>query len=266
MNLGRFFSRSLIGSCLIFSASSFATDATEEEVLEDVVVEETAQNIFGGSGGMSITPVLEYEFSNEGEFSTGGGNMGTFELENGLSFGVDVTIPIDVPNLRLEGNFRYRTGGLDSVVYSAAYDENENKLTKEQLAAANKAVKFSGDVNKMSFGASAYYDFDSQSFGNGSMTPYVGGGIHFNSVSLDNVTVSAGDMSANYDDKATGFGFSLGGGVNVAVSDNVDARIGYVYRREMEMDFEGTSNGKTTTLTVDEMASHAIMAGITIRF
>ena len=244
----------LVGSfsaaALLFSMPSFSNEASHG-VLDD------------DNSGLTIRPVIEYDFKNEGEFTTGGGNTGTFEFEKGFGLGVDIGLPIDIDNIELEANVRYRTNELESVKYNAFTDANDNKFNNTQLAGLNNAVKLGGDVKQFSAGVSARYNIDMD---NSKIRPYIGGGLHASYIKLDGVTLSAGDHSASYDDGDIGFGMTFGAGVDFAISDNTSLTVGYQYRHEFEREFTGTSGGESSKLTADKFASHAIMAGINIRF
>ena len=243
-------------SCFSVSALIFSTPLWSQQKDHNIFSDDDESDI-------SIVPVIEYDFSNEGDFSTSGGNTGTFELENGLGFGLDVQVPVNNSNLRFEGNFRYRKADLDSVNYERISLGGGNYAPDSLVSTINKSVEFSGSANQVSIGGSVYYDIDTGS----DITPYVGAGIHYNHVTINDVNVSAGDLNARYNDDSGSLGYSLGVGVNYAVSDNVDVGVGYRYRQDFAgYEFEGTTDGKATTLDVDNFGSHSVMAGITVRF
>ena len=262
MNSKKFLLGSFTAGALLFSMPSWSEGA-DHDIFEDD--ESTSDSSF------SLRPVIEYDISTGGEFSTGGGNAGTFELESGVGFGVDASIPID-DNFRAEVNFRYRESGISDITYSKAMNpETEKNLTKTELKGINKDIEIDGTVTQLSLGGSVYYDIDT---GEKAFRPYIGAGAHYKYVMLNEVEVQAGTLNAKYDDAAGGFGLSASVGVNYAVSDSADLHLGYRYSHDFGYDLEGTSvkgdgddaEEVDTELSVENVGSHAIMAGIAIKF
>ena len=248
-------SKKFLLGCISASALAFSAPAWSEEADHDVIAG-------GDDDRIVVRPVIEYEFGAEGEFSTLGGNTGSFELEEGPSFGVDVSK--DLGNgIRIEGNLRYSQTELAGVDYSKAYAPDGRMLSSAELAGLNKGTNVSGDVTRLTAGVSAWYEMDAGS----DFKPYVGGGVHYVHATLDGVGVTAPGYSASYDDSDGAFGFTAGAGVRYDVSDSTTVHVGYRYNQTLqEQDFEGTAGGEDTVVTVDEFSSHAIMVGVGIAF
>ena len=222
-------------------------------------------NIFGEEeeGGLSVRPVIGYNFGEEGEFATNGGDAASFDLEGSLVLGLDVVYEID-SNWRVEGNLRYGQSEVEGVSYNRAMISGQ-KASSEVLDAMNSDITSSGEVGQLSLGGSVWYSVD---VGFDDFTPYIGGGLNYTFMTLDSVkTVEDGYVKSEYNDGAGSFGISLGMGVDYAISDNMDLSLVYHYRHLLgEYEFKGREYQEDSTLTIDELAGHSIMAGVNVNF
>ena len=254
------FTRKVFLSCISASALALSAPiwAQNAPVLPDG---NSDHDIFADEGdSFSVRPVIEYNFGREGEFTTGGGNAGTFELEDGYGLGVDIVYQEDGSNWRVEGNLRYRKAGIEGITYGQL---DGSETPDSILQGVNDSVATSGQIHEIVGGVSAWYEFDT---GN-DFTPYVGGGVHYSHSILDEVAVSAGGRTASYDDNGGALGLVIGGGVSVPVTDSINLSADYRYSRSVtEYEFEGVSSGEDTTLNVENLAGHAVMIGANISF
>ena len=208
-----------------------------------------------------VRPFLEYDFGQGGDFTTSDGDSGSFELEDGTGFGVNVGSDLD-EDWRWEANFRYRESGIAGIGYDRAVVDGY-RADGEALDHLNNTVHYSGDVHQVSVGASVWYEVDTV----GDFTPYVGGGIHYTYVTLDEVGVTAGGRTTLYDDGDGAFGVTLGVGVGYDMTESMEVNLGYRYHRSLEeFHFDGSSDGEGRELTLDNLAGHSIMVGVNIDF
>jgi outer membrane immunogenic protein len=74
-------------------------------------------------------------------------------------------------------------------------------------------------------------------------------------------------MSTAESDSAWGFGWTAGGGIEHAITDNLTARVEYLYMALPDMDFSMTDGAGTTFAATQEFSdAHMVRAAIAYKF
>jgi opacity protein-like surface antigen len=189
-------------------------------------------SLFGGASFLD-------EFGINYSYTSGGGGRSENRTDPGFIVGLAVGAEI-IPNLRAELEVSYF----------------ENDVNRQNFPSGPVTFSATGHVNSVNVLANAWYDFD---MGNG-LTPYVGGGAGVGFVDARSRRPNPFD---EFDGSDVGFAFQAGGGLKFAVSEMIDADVGYRYRGVLDVtfpsEFAGQVNGST------DIFGHFVQAGITIK-
>lgn len=142
--------------------------------------------------------------------------------------------------LRTEAELGYRNSDLD-------------KVTGPGTGAAT-----GGSLGVLNTMFNALYDIDTGTF----VTPYVGGGIGYASISPDKNT-NAGFPGGGYDGDEGAFAYQAIGGLAFAVADNMDLTVDYRYLRALEETYTSYAAGSSVKTAY---ASHNVLAGLRYYF
>ncbi len=197
-----------------------------------------AQFYVGAHGGINSLSDSDVEQS---------GLSGEVTFDNGMAIGGAVGFNWS-DNVRTELEITYRENDLDNITVSAF-----------GLSASGA---LDGDVSSIAFMANGFYDFRIGG-PDGKFVPYLGGGIGVVQIDVNDLAI-AGSGAAGQDFDDTVFAFQLGGGVMFNIAKNVDLSVNYRYFRAADPEFSGSgvSGGDTTA----EYRSHAVTAGIRLKF
>jgi opacity protein-like surface antigen len=142
---------------------------------------------------------------------------------------------VDFGMLRLEGELSYRNSDVDRI----------------DLEGIGSVHGGDGNVGALAMMFNAFIDLDM----GGPVTPYLGGGIGFANLSVDDIPYyDAYDYYDYYDDgdDDTVFAYQLGAGLAFNINRNMVIDVGYRYFGTEEADFEYASM---------DYQSHAVMLG-----
>ena len=152
------------------------------------------------------------------------------EFDPGL--GLDVAVGNDFGAFRIEGELTYRTNDID------------------QFTTRGVELEADGDVTALSLMLNAFLDVENET----PFTPYIGGGLGFASVSMNDVKVSG--IAVN-DEDDTVVAYQIGFGVEYAVSEKISLDVGYRYYATDDPDFDGTNV---------EYTSHNVILGVRVSY
>jgi opacity protein-like surface antigen len=109
---------------------------------------------------------------------------------------------------------------------------------------------FSGDgeVTALSLLANGYFDIHT----NSPVTPYLGGGIGFANIDVEDLTFEGIEIG---DDDDTVFAYQAAVGIGIDVAENITVDVGYRFFGTSDPDFDGTEA---------EYHSHNIIAGLRV--
>lgn len=144
-------------------------------------------------------------------------------------------------NVRLEGEFSYSSNAIDSFLDTGGLDGG------------------SGDFDALGFMANAFYDVPAVRIAKESLLPYVGVGLGFAKVSLDNATRGNNFFA---DDSDIAFAWQLGAGIAYAIERNVRLMADYRYFSTTELSFKD-ANGNSFNA---EYARHTVRIGLRYDF
>ncbi len=132
-------------------------------------------------------------------------------------------------SLRIEGEISWRRNGLDEIKAGRLSGEFED-----------------GNLSALGFLANVLYDFDNAS----AVTPYVGGGVGFSRIALNDPNVRG---IQGEDEEDVVFAYQASGGLNFQLTEKVDLNAGYRYYRTSDPDFNGTEI---------DYHNHSLIAGL----
>ena len=153
--------------------------------------------------------------------------------------------------LRLEAEVAYREVSLDELKIA-----EDGGLGVALVGAPLNGVTTPADGREtaLSVMGNIWYDIDTGT----PLTPYLGGGIGFARIPLDEVSVGGVEI---VNDRDTVFAYQLGVGLAYALTDHVSVTVDYR--------FFGTTPATFTDITGDfrsEFHNHSVMAGMRLRF
>lgn len=157
------------------------------------------------------------------------------EFDTGINVGVSGGY--DFGMARLEGELAYRQNDFDKVVVEG------------ELFAVD------GDVGALSLMANGYWDFENLS----PVTPYLGAGIGFANVSLNDVRDAEG---AFVDDDDVVFAYQFGAGVAFALNETMALDLGYRYFATTDPEYTDVEGDTFET----EYKTHNVSLGLRINF
>ncbi|CAG0988003.1 outer membrane protein [Geobacter sp.] len=176
--------------------------------------------------------VINEEFDDRVEFDPGIAAGGTAGYDYGL--------------FRLEGEISYRHGEIGAIT---------DTLNNERFRSVD------GDVGTLAFMANAFFDLHNDT----PITPYVGGGIGFAVLNLNDTTGinSGGDRVILYDEgDDTVFAYQVGAGVEIALNPILSLDLGYRYFGTSEATFD---EGPVTSTRM-KLESHNALMGFRVKF
>ena len=155
--------------------------------------------------------------------------------EKGLSLGGFIGYSF-ANNFRLEGELVYQGNDLDKMrIYGHDFD-------------------MTGDISSAAMFANAYYDFNNSS----RFTPFIGGGIGFSKVEVNDTGVIIGGVNYDLgDDSDTVLAYHLDAGVNYEINERFSLDLKYRYFETENPDFSGTEI---------EYSSHNVYTGLRVSF
>lgn len=161
----------------------------------------------------------------------GGDYNDTVNFDPGLNIGG--TAGMDFGTVRLEGEISYKEANVDTIF-------DNDTLTRY----TNTDVS----LNATAFMANMFIDLHN----NGPITPYLGGGVGFAILSLDD---KFGDFYTS--DEEVVLAYQAGGGLEVALNRQMSLDLGYRYFRTTEANFADTRM---------EFESHNATVGLRLKF
>lgn len=161
----------------------------------------------------------------------GGDFNDTVNFDPGLNIGG--TAGMDYGTLRLEGEISYKEGNVDTI-----FDKDSG------IRYANTDVS----LNATAFMANMFIDLHN----NGPITPYLGGGVGFAVLSLDD---EFGDFYTGDDEVM--FAYQAGGGLEVPLNRQMSLDLAYRYFRTSQANFADTRM---------EFESHNATLGLRVKF
>ncbi|WP_026843284.1 outer membrane protein [Citrifermentans bremense] len=167
------------------------------------------------------------------ETHAGGDFNDTVNFDPGLNIGG--TAGMDFGTVRLEGEVSYKEGNVDTIYFNNS--PPPNRFTNTDVS-----------LNATAFMANMFIDLHN----NGPITPYLGGGIGFAILSLDD---KFGDFYIP--DEEVVLAYQAGGGLEVALNRQMSLDLGYRYFRTDEANFADTKM---------RFESHNATVGLRIKF
>ncbi len=171
----------------------------------------------------------------------------TIETEHDPGFNIGGMVGYEFGNrFRLQGEIMYRENDVDELDVSD-FDLGVN------------SIDGIGDVSALSFMAAGYYDFDVDWL----FKPYVGGGIGFANVSLNDAGARAGGISVELaDDDDTVFAYQLGAGLSYPLNPKLSISLDYRFFATADPELEDVDGDNFDT----EYRSHNLGLNIRYRF
>ncbi|MBU5637037.1 outer membrane beta-barrel protein [Geomonas sp. Red69] len=169
--------------------------------------------------------------------SFGGGTVFNDRIKFDPGLNVGGALGFDFGMMRLEGEISYKDLQLNAVT---------DRDTGERFRVAD------GSVDTTAFMANAFIDLHNDS----PITPYLGGGIGFAALHLNDVFSRAGDFLYEADDQVV-FAYQAGGGLEVALNRQLSLDLAYRYF--------GTSKASFIN-TEFEVQSHNATMGLRFKF
>ena len=179
-----------------------------------------------------------------------GGNLGLASLNDSdvsaPDYSASVTTDMGaslsgVVGYAFENNFR-----IEGELVSQA---NEFDQSKE----SGSNYSLTGDVTSLAIMANGYYDFNNKS----RFTPFIGAGIGFANVSVNDLHYVGYSDDANIDDDDTVFAYQLSAGVGFEITERITLDLKYRYFETEDLDIE---NGTV------EYSSNNVYTGIRFSF
>ena len=144
--------------------------------------------------------------------------------------------------LRAEAEIAYRMNDLD------------------QASLAGTSIDLEGDTTALSFMGNLWFDF----LPDGTIRPFVGGGVGMAQVSLNDVEVPALGGGTFVDDSDMVFAYQLGGGIAFQVAPGLDLTAEYRYFATENPDFQLEGAGAPDAEY--EYSSHSVLFGFRYMF
>ena len=180
------------------------------------------------SGHLGATVLMDSTFSD----TVIPGSTAEAEFDTGLVAAAAVGYKTGM--MRLEGEFSYRSNGLDKVTDLGG-----------PFSASGDVTAFSGMLN-------GYVDLDNQT----AITPFLMAGIGFSNISLDGVVI---DGFPFFDEDDTVFAYQGGAGVGIALAPNLMLDVEYRYFATTDPEF-------SDNFLEAEYGTHNFMAGVRVSF
>ncbi len=172
------------------------------------------------------------------EKEAGTTRLADFEFDTGITGGV--AIGYDFGDSRIEAAVDYKYHELGKIKdYTVTGSGNLGDFRTR------------GDVTTLSFLANAYYDVTLEP----PVTLYIGGGIGFATVEIDDIEVQGYPLIDESEDD-TVFAYQVGVGIGYDVNEKVTLELAYRFSATADLDFDGTE--------VRDPNSHNIIAGIRV--
>jgi opacity protein-like surface antigen len=130
----------------------------------------------------------------------------------------------------------------------------QNDLDQARIGGLGSA-DMDGDVSALSFMANGWYDIKTGT----PFTPYLGGGIGFAQVSVNDAKIAGVALA---DDDDTVFAYQVGAGVAFAVAPKINLTLDYRFFGTADPSFKAAGGGSFDS----EYHSHNIMAGMRFEF
>ncbi len=162
--------------------------------------------------------------------------------EEGVPFSIDTEFDT---GMVIEGAVGYDFG-----MFRAEGEIGYRKNDIDKFSALGISLSADGDIDALSFMANGYLDFENQT----ALTPYIGAGIGYATVSANDISVGGIDVG---DEDDSVFAYQLGVGVGYSATESLIVEIAYKYFATSDPDFEDTEA---------EYDSHNILIGIRYAF
>ncbi len=181
-------------------------------------------------------------FAQDADNESGGVNV---ESTQDTGFNIGGMVGYDLGNsFRVEGELTYRQNDIDEL------DVSDLGLGVDELSGT-------GDVSALSFMANGFYDFDVA----WPVKPYIGGGIGFARVSLNDAGAEAGGVSVELaDDEDVVFAYQFGAGLSYPINPTMLISLDYRYFATSDPEFEDADGDDFDS----EYRTHNI--GLSVRF
>lgn len=170
---------------------------------------------------------------------------------------------VDVTQAGVGGSTEFDTGAAFSGAVGKVFNDfrGEAELFAgvndiSSLKAGGGSVSASGDVTALALMLNGYYDIST----NSKWTPYIGGGVGFANVSINDFA-AVGLFLADDDD--TVFAYQLKAGIGYQFTPRIDGTLGYRYFGTADADFVDSSGAPFST---DGAQINAVEIGLRIRF
>ena len=151
------------------------------------------------------------------------------DFDTGIHLGA--AVGYDFGDFRVEGEFGYQ---------SHEFEEMEDVELNGMPLGDRDA---DGDIDAFIFLVNGFYDIDTKT----RLTPYLGGGIGFSVLDIDDLFV-AGIIRGNDDDVV--FAYQLAGGMTYEINEHVLADLSYRFVATSEPDFAGLEDYMSHNLVV----------------
>lgn len=192
-----------------------------------------------GQLGFSLLPTLTVE-------STWDGGSWSENLSTDTGLAIGGAIGYDFDSFRAEAEVGFQQNDLDTSDWTEN-DGGESSSGSESF--------IDGDISSTSFFANGYYDIKNSS----AFTPYIGAGIGYINVEINDAQVDIGDTPYSNDDSAFAYQFMLGASYAFNKNFSLDLSYRYVGTSGLELEDEGDIDDF-------EYSSHNFMLGCRYTF
>lgn len=161
---------------------------------------------------------------------------------------------------RAEFEIAYRQNDLDKIKAVVSQDIGNGPINGEPIPTqvvpgTSVSINADGDVSALSFMVNGYFDWQNPS----PLTPYLGAGIGFARVSMNDLKVEGVRL---VDDSDTVFAYQLAAGVGWEFMPNLTLDLGYRYFATADPEFRDVEGDTFES----EYKSHNLMLGLRIGF
>ncbi len=145
----------------------------------------------------------------------------SIDAEYDTGFLLGAAAGYDFGMLRTEAEFGYRQNSFDKWKDATVGGFNLGDFSA------------SGDITTLSYLLNGYIDFENKT----SVTPYIGGGLGFANVDVEDVTFQGTELG---DEDDTVFAYQAAAGFGYDINKNLTLDVGYRYFATSDPDFDGT--------------------------
>ncbi|MBV5326239.1 MAG: porin family protein [Chlorobium sp.] len=194
-----------------------------------------------GKLGFAVPPTLT---------ASGADQWGTWSDDDSLDTGLAINgaIGYDFDTFRAEVEVGYQKNDFDSSDWTESDPEGTRTGTTKYA---------DGNLTSTSIFANGYYDFKNSS----PFVPFLGAGIGYTKVKLNDIKADAGDQGFSADDSV--FAYQIMAGVSYIINKNVAIDLSYRYVDAANPSFADDVDGSTTDF---EFSSHNFLVGARYSF